>query len=247
MEGASLRGRVVAALALTVMTTGLVAPASALSTTVSDPSGAPATADVSSVRYQDGERSTVTRVNVRRLPRAGSLVVRIGTASGAAAYVARVRRTSSGALTTTLTYVAGSSREHRACATTALWSGAKDLVQVTVPQSCLAFGRFVVRHRFQAIFAAGGSADRAPARVVGRGDSPGCVTPAEFATLRVGQLMDDVHIRFDTGGRYEGAEEGVVGRSYTGCGDGNSYVVRYAAGTAKVVGWVVLGPAPTRY
>jgi hypothetical protein len=69
------------------------------------------------------------------------------------------------------------------------------------------------------------------------------VTPAELGTLRVGQAVDDVSVRFDTAGVYDGTEDGAVVRSYAGCGDGNEYLVRYTAG--KVTGWSVLGPPPS--
>ncbi|MBO9520586.1 MAG: hypothetical protein J7518_03530 [Nocardioidaceae bacterium] len=233
-----LRLALAAAITGACVTGTLAGPATALSARVADPSTSPASADVTGVRYIDGEGRTVTRVHVRRLPRAGSVLVRIGPASGVPGYVAHVTRTRAGVLTTALTRDGSGV----ACHLDATWSRAANLVQVTVPQSCLDFGRFLVKHRFQAVFRAAAGTDRAPARIVGRGDSPGCVTAAESAALRLGQRMDAVHARFDTAGVPEPADPGTALRSYRGCAPGTDYEVQYAAGA--VVGWTVLGGPP---
>lgn len=219
-------------------------PAAALGVVAGDPVDTPATADVQAVGYHDAELATVTRVKVRRLPNAGALVVRIGRPGSGAAYVVKVARSGDGTLATSLAHVTPGSRQPRACSVGAAWSTATDVVRVTVPQSCLDFGRFLTRHVFQATFASGGRSDRAPARVVARGDSPGCVNPGEFGSLRFGQPMDLVHARFDTAGAFEGAQNGTFTRSYTGCGDGTAYLVTYRLDSRSVVEWNSLGPPP---
>lgn len=75
-------------------------------------------------------------------------------------------------------------------------------------------------------------------RVVGRGDSPGCVTTAEYDSVRRGWTMARVHRTFDTPGRLEPLTVAQI-RVYRICGVGEGIYVAYRRDDTSV--WRVTG------
>lgn len=210
-------------------------PASSQVRRVTDPRNVPASTDIRSVTYGNHEFSTVTVVKVRSLPATGSLVVRVAPMDADVIYNARVSRTPAGVLQKRFTYVTNTSTSVRPCTFVASWSMRADQVRVAVPHSCLRFGRFLTNHWMQATFSSGGHRDAATGRDVGRGDSPGCVTRAEYRRVARGQPMSTVHAQIDTAGRFGDGGAGGFSRLYKAC-RGGTYWIEYDGWRHTVLG-----------
>jgi len=216
---------------LTVL--AMAAPAAAQVRTYSDPRNTPSSSDIRSVTYANHELSTLTSVKVRSLPRAGSVLVRVAPPNSDVIYNARVTRSSSGTMTKQLTYVTNTNSTAKACSFSASWSTSTDRVRVRVPHSCLKFGKFLSVHWMKASFSSAGHSDAAYGRNIGRGDSPGCVTPTEFRGVGRGQAMGTVHARLDTAGRFGDGGAGGFSRVYRAC-RGGTYWIEYNGDTYTV-------------
>ena len=201
-------------------------PAAAQIRTYSDPVNTPATSDIRSVTYANHEFSTVTTVKVRTLPATGSLLVRLAPMDADVIYNARVTRTSDGAIAKRFTYVTNTDTTEKPCTFSASWSTSTDQVRVVVPHSCLKFGKFLTHHWMQATFSSAGHRDAAVGRDIGRGDSPGCVTPDEYRGVARGQAMSTVHARLDTPGVMGSGGAGGFSRVYKAC-RGGTYWIEY--------------------
>jgi hypothetical protein len=213
----------------------MAAPAAAQVRTYSDPRNNPASSDIQSVTYANHETSALTSVKVRSLQRTGSVLVRLAPQDADVMYYARVTRSLAGTMTKRFTYVTNTTSTAKPCSFSASWSTSTDRVRVRVPHSCLKFGRFLSGHWMKASFSSAGHGDAAWGRDIGRGDSPGCVTPTEFRGVGRGQVMGTVHARLDTAGRFGDGGAGGFSRVYRAC-RGGIYWIEYNGHTNKVAG-----------
>jgi hypothetical protein len=208
--------------------------AQARTASVADPVNANARADIRAVSYTNREFSTTVTVKVRSLGATGRLSAWIAQPDSDVLYLATVRRTTTGALIRRLDYVTNVRSYRRACPVAASWSRSTNLIRVTLPHSCLRFGSFLTHHWFRAHFNYGAANDDAASRVVGRGDSPGCVTSAEFRRVVRGHALGVVHGVFDTAGRFADGAAGGYSRLYRQCGTSSQYWVEYNGLTHRV-------------
>lgn len=209
---------------------GMVAgPAAAKERTVSDGEDEPASVDITSVVYINGEASAGSVVAVRELGDTGRVVTRIGPPDSDVTYHAMVRMKGDGTLVTRLTYVTDTGREPVDCDFTGTWSTDDSAVSVEVPHTCLQFGHFLTREWFQATMYRGPRSDATDSAVVGRGDTPGCATKAEMAQVHTGDKKFRVHQLLDTAGKYGDAGAGSYARTYRACDGGARWFVQYSA------------------
>jgi hypothetical protein len=225
-------------LALTgaVATIGIAAPASARSVTVTDPVDPPPRGDLRIVTYADRETTAVTTAHVRRLRSTGTLRTRIARPGSKNRYDAVVSATRGGHVTARLVHVTGHARTAVRCDLGATWSARTDTIRVSVPQSCLRYGRFLSQHWFRTTLSVASSSDAAPGRRVGRGGSPGCATAGELRRVTRGQRLGDVHAHLDTAGRFGDGGAGGYSRVYRACQGGKPYWVEYDGRTRRVTG-----------
>ena len=209
-------------------------PAGALTVAVNDPVNKPANVDIRRVAYSDREAAAVTTVKVRDLGPSGRLVAKIAPQDADVIYFATVTRTASGKMTRKLEYVTDISRETHRCGFSASWSAANNIIRVSVPQRCLDFGQFMSKHWMQATLRVGSKSDAAPARNLGRGDSPGCVTQTEYRNVARGQTKGAVHAALDTAGRPGAGGAGGYSRVYSRCGSSQPYWIEYNGQNGKV-------------
>ncbi len=87
--------------------------------------------------------------HVRALRQSGRVVALVGAPDSDVVYYATVWPRSDGTVGTRLELVTDVSRSPRDCAISATWSVREDTVEVSVPQSCLQFGRFLEQHYVQ--------------------------------------------------------------------------------------------------
>jgi hypothetical protein len=80
------------------------------------------------------------------------------------------------------------------CKFSASWSASRNKIRLSVPQTCLRNLGFLTRTYMFAWMRTSGHADATAARVVGRGSSPGCVTRAEFDSVRLETSRDRTHL-----------------------------------------------------
>ena len=176
-------------------------------------------------------------MRVRALAATGRLVVIIARPDSDTLNELTVRSRADGKVTTKLENVTNRSRNTLECgAATASWSADDDQVKVSVPQSCLNLEGFLSRHWVEGRLSRNGVSDEADARVVGRGDTPGCVTRSEFRAVKRGQRMGVVHARLDTAGRFGDGGAGGFSRLYRVCDGGNAYAIEYNGHTGRVAG-----------
>jgi hypothetical protein len=218
-----VRGSVVKVLvvgaAMAAVLIGGTGAARAVAVWADDPSDAPAGADITSVRFRNGELTTGTIVHVRGLQRSGRLALVIAKPhSQDARYEAQVWIDPDGTLVKRLVLVGEGSMTTVPCPglTTSWTSGGS--IPVTVPHSCLPELGFNTQEYYAVQFRAGGVTDTGPARVVGRGGSPGCVTRGELGAARLGMTRQQVHEHWDTPGRLRVRRLDYENRSYPLCG-----------------------------
>ena len=218
-----------------VLTTSLVAgPAAALTVEVRDGRDVPASADLTSATYRDGEALVQVTAHVRALRPAGRVVALVGAPDSDTVYYATVRPRPDGTVGTRLELVTGVSRSPRDCAIAATWSVRTSTVEVSVPQSCLRFGRFLEQHYVQVRMSADGGRDATRGVDVGRGSSPGCATAGEIRGLRRGQPKARVHALLDTAGRFGDGGAGGYSRVYASCSGGRAWFVEYDGTTDRL-------------
>jgi len=205
---------------------GVAAPAQGLTARVSDPRDVPATSDITSVTYRNGEVTTGTVVHVRDLRRTGILAVDIAVPDSDFGFTANVWIRSDGSLGKRLQSFSDTGTGSARCpGLSASWSTVRNVVAVTVPHACLRVLGFLTREYFQARFRANRRTDTALSRVVGRGSSPGCVTRSEFDAVRIGATRERVHAVWDTAGVVEGSRGSTdQQRQYRVCSDSKSIV-----------------------
>jgi hypothetical protein len=215
----------------------LAGPAAAEQTTVTDGQDEPASVDITSVTYDNGETTARSDVSVRALDDGdiGRVVTRIGPPGTDAFYEAMLRLKSDDTLVTRLTYVTDTGRDPVDCDFAASWSTSDDEVITEIPHTCLDFGHFQTRLYFQATMYRGSDSDEADSAVVGRGDSPGCATKGEMAQVHQGDKKFRVHQLLDTAGKYGDAGAGSYARTYRACDDGARWFVQYSADADTVV------------
>jgi hypothetical protein len=209
--------------------------ASAEQTTVSDGTDEPASVDITSVTYENGESTARSTVAVRSIGDSGRVITRIGPPDSDVFYDAMVRLKSDATLVTRLTYVTDTGRDPVACDFAASWSTSDDEVITEIPHTCLDFGHFLTRHYFAATMYRGSNSDQADSAVVGRGDTPGCATKGEMAKVHSGDKKFKVHQLLDTAGKYGDAGAGSYARTYRACDKGARWFVQYAADDDTVV------------
>ena len=218
-----------------VLSTSLVAgPAAARTAEVSDGRDVPASADLTSATYRDGEARVVVTAHVRALRQSGRVVALVGEPDSDVVYHATVWPRSDGTVGTRLELVTDVSHSPRACAISASWSVREDTVTVSVPQSCLQFGRFLERHYVRVTMSDHGGRDAARGVDVGRGSSPGCATAGEIRRLRRGVPQARVHALLDTAGRFGDGAAGGYSRIYRSCSGGRGWYVDYDGTTDRV-------------
>ena len=110
-----------------------------------------------------------------------------------------------------------------------------DTIRVSVPQTCLHYGRFLSQHSFRTTLTVGQHRDAAPGRAVGRGGSPGCATAGEMRRVRRTGAAD-VHAHLDTAGRFGDGGAGGFSRVYRACQRGKPYWVEYDGQSKRVTG-----------
>jgi len=218
-----------------VLTSSLVAgPAAALTVEVRDGRDVPASADLTSATYRDGEALVQVTAHVRALRPGGRVVALVGAPDSDTVYYATVRPRPDGSVGTRLELVTDVSRSPRACAIAATWSVRTSTVEVSVPQSCLRFGRFLEQHYVQVRMSADGGRDATRGVDVGRGSSPGCATAGEIRGLRRGEPKARVHARLDTAGRFGDGAAGGYSRTYRSCSGGRAWYVDYDGTTDRL-------------
>jgi hypothetical protein len=112
------------------------------------------------------------------------------------------------------------------CKFSASWSASRNKIRLSVPQTCLRNLGFLTRTYMFAWMRTSGHADATAARVVGRGSSPGCVTRAEFDSVRLETSRDRTHAARDTVGRVQnGNGTRDQQRQYRVCGRPNMIVL----------------------
>jgi hypothetical protein len=218
-----------------VLTTSLVAgPAAARTVVVSDGRDVPASADLTSATYRDGEARVEVTAHVRALRQSGRVVALVGAPDSDTVYYATVWPRPDGTVGTRLELVTDVSRSPRPCALAATWSVRTSTVEVSVPQSCLRFGRFLEQHYVQVRTSANGGRDAARGVDVGRGSSPGCATAGEIRGLRRGDTKARVHALLDTAGRFGDGAAGGYSRIYRSCSGGRPWYVDYDGTTDRL-------------
>jgi hypothetical protein len=218
-----------------VLTTSLAAgPAAARTVEVSDGRDVPAGADLTSATYRNGEARVQVTAHVRALRHTGRVVALVGEPDSDTVYHATVWPRPDGTVGTRLELVTNGSRSPRSCAITATWSVRTSTVEVSVPQSCLQFGRFLERHYVQVRTSAAGGRDVARGVVVGRGSSPGCATAGEIHGLHRGDTRARVHALLDTAGRFGDGAAGGYSRIYRSCSGGRPWYVDYDGTTDRL-------------
>lgn len=223
-----------AALATTAMVVA-TGPASGLDRTVADGPDDPPGVDITSVVYRNHERTAGAVVSVRNLGDSGRMVTRIGPPDSDVWYAATVRMTGSGDLVTRLRIVDDRGTSPVDCDFDAAWVDADDAVSVTIPHTCLTFGRFMTREWFQSSMYKGAHSDDAKGVDVARGDSPGCATRAEMDEVKDGQTRFRVHQNLDTAGKYGDSGAGSYARTYRACDGGSRWFVQYSRQDDTVV------------
>ena len=219
----------------TVLTTTLVAgPATARTVQVTDGRDVPAAADLTSATYRDGEARVQVTAHVRALRQAGRVVVLVGEPDSDLVYRATVWPRRDGTIGTRLELVSDASRSSRPCPVSATWSARAGTVEVSVPQTCLRFGRFLERHFVQVTVFADGARDAARGVDVGRGSSPGCATAGEIRRLRRGESKARVDALLDTAGRFGDGAAGGYSRIYRSCSGGRAWYVDYDGTTGRL-------------
>ncbi|HVH94067.1 MAG TPA: hypothetical protein VM688_04065 [Nocardioidaceae bacterium] len=226
-------GALVTAVAITAVPGS---PATAKSMTIADARNTPAAVDVTSVTYRNGESTAGGTIRVRDLRRSGTVVLRIGPPDSDVMYYVTAWIRSDSTVGKRLEYVTDVSRSRRSCAFSVTWSSSQDFINVSVPHSCLNFGRFLTREWFQATMHVGSSSDAAPGREVGRGSSPGCASSAEMSSIATGYTRGRVASILDTDGRFGDGGAGGYSRVYPNCGGGRGWFVEYNGDTTRVVG-----------
>ena len=218
-----------------VLSTSLVAgPAAARTAEVSDGRDVPAGADLTSATDRNGEARVQVTAHVRALRHTGRVVALVGEPDSDVVYHATVWPRSDGTVGTRLELVTDVSHSPRACAISASWSVREDTVTVSVPQSCLQFGRFLERHYVRVTMSDHGGRDAARGVDVGRGSSPGCATAGEIRGLRRGQPKARVHALLDTAGRFGDGGAGGYSRVYASCSGGRAWFVEYDGTTDRL-------------
>jgi hypothetical protein len=204
--------------------------------TMTDARDAPARSDIVSATYANNETRVVTTVRFRDLKNAGTLRVSYGIPYSDAIYDATVQVRRNGKLARRLTYNTNVSTTVAPCNFEASWSARKNVVTVSMPHSCLDFGRFMKRYWIATKFGSGKATDSGPERIVRRGDTPGCATAAEIRKVRVGRTKAQVHANLDTAGRFGDGGAGGYSRVYANCGGGGGWFVEYDGWTGTVIG-----------
>lgn len=229
--------RIVAATAALVTTAMVVAtgPASGLDRTVPDGPDDPPGVDITSVVYRNHERTAGAVVQLRKLGDSGRMVTRIGPPDSDVWYAATVRMKGDGTMVTRLRIVSDMGTSKVDCDFNAAWINADDTVSVTVPHTCLTFGRFMTREWFQSSMYKGAHSDDAKGVDVGRGDSPGCATVGEMGKVKDGQTRFRVHQNLDTAGKYGDSGAGSYARTYRACDGGDRWFVQYSRQDNTVV------------
>jgi hypothetical protein len=227
-------GAVAAVLALS--TAGAVDSASALTVRVPDARNTPAAVDIATVTYRNGEFSARATVHVRDLHRAGRLRLLVGPVDADVMYRATVWVKRNGELGKRFQYLTNTGTATRSCRFTATWSASKNHVRVSVPHTCLRFGRFLTTEWFRASLRVGAHADIAAGRNVGRGSSPGCATAAEIRHIHNGMGKPRAQAILDTAGRFGDGGAGGYSRVYRSCGGGRGWFVEYDGRTNRVIG-----------
>jgi hypothetical protein len=203
---------------------------------VADALDTPPGLDVSSVTYRNQESAAGATVRVRNLHRAGSMQLRIGPPNSDVLYYVTVWPRASGSVGQRLEYSTNTSTEVRACRFDATWSAPNDVISVSVPHTCLSFGRFLTHEWFRATMRLNGRADVASGVVVGRGSSPGCASVAEIRSVRNGLTRRRVNAILDTSGRFGDGGAGGYSYVYRNCGGGRGWYVEYEGDTGRVIG-----------
>lgn len=218
--------RALVVLAVAVVGASGVGSANALSTTVTDPVDSPANADVHSARFGNAELTLTTTVAVRSLQRAGRMAVTVTVPNTKPWYLASVWVRQDGTLGKQLDYHDGATTR-RSCAMTASWSTSTDTIRLQVPQSCLAFGRYVGSYALSSRLTVGSTTDSTTPVLLSRGDTPDCATADELSQVHRGDSMARVHMILDMIGVSDGGSATTVTRFYQECGGPNGWTVRY--------------------
>lgn len=222
--------------ATALMTLLVAAPAAAKTKQVTDGRDRPASVDIRSVTYRDGEFRAGVTVHVRDLQPTGRLVAFVGAPDSDVIYDATVWPRSDGTVGTRLELVTSQSRTPRSCPKmTATWSPDADTVEVSVPHTCLDFDAFLARHFMKVMVSDSGSQDAARGVEVGRGSSPGCATAREIGALHRGDPKARVHALLDTDGRFGDGAAGGYSRIYRSCSGGKPWFVGYDGATDTLV------------
>jgi hypothetical protein len=222
--------------ATALMTLFIAAPAAAKSKHVTDGRDRPASVDIRSVTYDNGESRAGVIVRVRDLQPTGRLVVFVGAPDSDVVYDATVWPRSDGTVGKRLELVTGQSGTPQRCPTmTATWSPDSDTVDVSVPHTCLDFDVFLERVFMKVTASDSGSQDAARGVVVGRGSSPGCATARELRALHRGDPKTKVHALLDTDGRFGDGAAGGYSRIYRSCSGGKPWFVGYEGATDTLV------------
>jgi hypothetical protein len=187
----------------------------------------PPRANITGVTYTNREAAVVTTVAFEDLDRQGTVKVVIGIPNSDVGYQATVTRSRNGTMDKKFQlFTPVSSRA--TCTFAVRWSQSREQVRVTVPQSCLKFGDFPTHYYMRASSVVVGVHDGAPWAIVGRGDSPGCVTRAEITKLHKGMRIAHVHAILDTDGRANGGGGG-FSRLYRSCSGGSLWDIEYTS------------------
>lgn len=221
--------------AIALVTTLSGGAATAKTAHVTDGRDSPAAVDITSVTYRNQETRAGATVHVRDLRRTGKLVTLIGLPDSDSIYYVTVWVRSDGTLGKRLELVSDMSRTRRPCAISATWSPGTNSIRVSVPHSCLRFGRFPTRHWLRTGLTVGAAHDAARGIDVGRGSSPGCATAAEVKSLRRGDSKARVHAILDTAGRFGDRAAGGYSRLYRSCSGGKPWFVEYRGTTDTLV------------
>lgn len=224
-----------ALLALVGLVSLPVPAAEAKTATVTDARNGPASADIVKARYVNGERAARVSIRIRRLSKTGRFTAIVGPPGSDVFYLVKITRHADGKVAKTFSSALEDRRESRDCAMAARWNLRTDKVTVTIPQSCLNFGRFMTSYWFDARFRHAGHRDLANGKVVGRGDTPGCVTRAEFKSVHHGERKNRVREHLDTVGTPAGGFAGGLTRAYRSCSGGPGYGISYDGLTGRVV------------
>jgi hypothetical protein len=210
--------------------------ASALTVRTSDPRNSPAGVDITSATYRNGESSARATVHVRDLHRAGTFRLKVGPVDSDVMYFATVRVKKDGGLAKRFAFVTDTGSAKRSCRFAARWSASRNLIRVSVPHTCLRFGRFLTTEWFRASLRVGTHTDAAAGRNVGRGSSPGCATSAEIGHIRNGMTRARAQAILDTAGHFGDGGAGGYSRVYRSCGGGRGWFVEYDGRTNQVIG-----------